>query len=330
MQKIKRNQNFWIACILLVYGYLYFLIVAGDPFLAFDHVNYINFLNEPYPFFFEPLYTFVAYLVNWLLNEDERFAFVFIIFTIIPLLIVWYSSRGINANPNAMLAYACIVIKSFYIGFIAQRFFFAELWVAAVLISSLPKSLSLFRQSFSGLIHFSALFVIPILFWMKSNFSLKKFILALMAILPSFVYVKYFSGFELFGYSYARYLELSDVEQSFPYMTLMQMLVLAGLCFFVASESQRLNLVGLCVLTLIIKILFSDIEVFSRVIQLATDVIIVLAVLFCRRTPVFIFLYCLGFLFLQLFFVQTAGEMAMHHISAILNLLQKIGIEIHF
>lgn len=317
-------QVFWLTWILIIYSYLYLLVCLGGPFAAFDHENYINFLNDPYPFFFEPLYTAIAYISNWILPEDKRFALVFILFTLPPLLITWRYSRKKGAHPSSVLAYACVLIKSFYIGFIAQRFFFAELWVAAALITSAPKSFNFIRNFIPGTIHFSALTLVPTNLWINTRYSWKKFSIALALVLSAYVYIKLFSSFELFGYSYARYLENDNLTDGFPFMSLVQMTTLATMCWFFADHRWRMNLVGLCALIFITKLLFSDIEVFSRIIQLQTDIIIVVAILSGCKAPALLFLYCTGFMLLQIFFTPTASEMAAHHILALKNLWQAI------
>lgn len=115
-------QSLWLIYIISIYSYLYLLIWLGGPFIAFDHENYINFLNDPFPFFFEPLYTVSAYFIKWLFLEEDRFPAIFILFTLPPLLIVWRYSGQKKSHPAALLAFACVVTKSFYIGFIAQDF----------------------------------------------------------------------------------------------------------------------------------------------------------------------------------------------------------------
>lgn len=325
MQKTRLTSKIpWIICLIIIYSYLYLLICLGGPFVAFDHENYINFLNEPYPFFFEPLYTLSAFLVNWLFLEEERFPAIFILFTLPPLVIVWRYSRQKNSHPAALLAFACVVTKSFYIGFIAQRFFFAELWVAAILITAVYSPPTLFRKLTPGLIHFSALTLLPVFMWFRYRFGWRKFILALVIILSSYGYIKFLSGFELFGYSYARYLDLNYSVNGFPFMSLIQLFVLASICMFVVVKEQRINLVALCVLVFVIKLLFSDIEVFSRIIQMLTDIIIIVAVLNSRKAHILLFAYCVGFMILQVFFTPTANEMATHHLLAVINLLGTI------
>lgn len=317
-------QSQWLIFLISIYSYLYLLICLGRPFIAFDHENYINFLNDPYPFFFEPIYTLSAFLINWILLEEERFPAVFILFTLPPLLIVWRYSRQKNSHPAALLAFTCILTKSFYIGFIAQRFFFAELWVAALLITAVNNPPSLLRKLIPGLIHFSALTLIPVLIWFRLRFSWIKFTLAFGIIVCSYGYVKFLSGFELFGYSYSRYLDLDYSVNGFPFISLIQLFVLAGICMFVAVKKQRMNLAALCVLVFVIKLLFSDIEVFSRIIQMLTDIVIIMAVLNSRKAPVLLFAYCFGFMILQVFFTPTSSEMATHHLLAIINVLQNI------
>lgn len=328
-QKYRRKNNalsqvLWLICVLIVYCYLYLLVCLGGPFVAFDHENYINFLNDPYPFFFEPLYTAIAFISNWTFSEAQRFPAIFILFTLPPLLIIWRYSRKNDAHPSAILAYSCILIKSFYIGFIAQRFFFAELWVATALITSAPRQFHFIRNFMPGTIHFSALTLMPTILWFNTRFSWKKCSIAIALIFSAYMYIKLFSSFELFGYSYARYIDNDNVADGFPFMSLVQMTTLAAICWFIADHRWRMNLVGLCALTFLIKLLFSDIEVFSRIIQLQTDIIITVTILSGCKAPALLFVYCSGFMLLQVFFTPTANEMAAHHILALQNLWQVI------
>jgi hypothetical protein len=290
------SQVLWLICILIVYCYLYLLVCLGGPFVAFDHENYINFLNDPYPFFFEPLYTAIAFISNWTFSEAQRFPAIFILFTLPPLLIIWRYSRKNDAHPSAILAYACILIKSFYIGFIAQRFFFAELWVATALITSAPRQFHFIRNFMPGTIHFSALTLMPTRMWLNTRFSWKKCSIAIALIFSAYMYIKLFSSFELF----------------------------AAICWFITDHRWRMNLVGLCALTFLIKLLFSDIEVFSRIIQLQTDILITVTILSGCKAPALLFAYCSGFMLLQVFLTPTANEMAAHHILALQNLWQVI------
>jgi hypothetical protein len=156
--------------VLIIYGYLYLCMFLGGPFQAFDHENYIAFLDNPQPFFFEPGYTLLAYLLNAYVADNLRFGLIFLLLSLPPLLIVLSSRRHC---PRGVIVFLCVLVKSFYIGFVAQRFFFAELWLAALLVRSTSDRVGPWAASLApGLaIHFSALSVAPSLFWLQSRFS---------------------------------------------------------------------------------------------------------------------------------------------------------------
>lgn len=312
----------WTSYVLLIYGYLYLCMFFGGPFIAFDHENYINFLNEPYPFFFEPGYTLVAYIVNSVFDEESRFSIIFAIFTLPPLLMVWRSASRSPIYARGMMVYACVLTKSFYIGFIAQRFFFAELWVSALIIASMPNFPKYRTLIIPGLVHFSALAVMPAVYWLRSVFSWRRFNLYIFLLLISYLYINVFSGFQLFGYDYSRYLDNDELAGKLSLFSFIQTATLLAIFYFILPKTDVRKFTTLVCLIFATKLLFAEIEVFSRIIQIQTDAALVLAGLRARRSPVLIYIFCLGFLILQMFFTQTSIDMAIYHSTAAINAWQ--------
>lgn len=314
-----RPSIFWLGCVVSIYAYLYSCMLFGAPFSAYDHLNYINFLKEPIPLFYEPVYTGIAYLLAYLLPEDLRFPLIFLIFTAPPLWLVLRSDRLAKNSARGMILYACILIKSFYIGYISQRFFFVELWVSALLIY--------YSQGFikrtpviPGLIHFSALSVIPSFLWLRAKKNILVIVGAILLFASLTIYLRYFSDLMFFGYTYQRYLD-SEEASSFPFMSVIQMSVLALLCWVTLTKRRRASYMMLIIAVTSFKIIFSDFEVFSRIFQIQTDLMLVTAGLVARRYIRLFFVYCLGFFILQLFFSPTAAEVGEIHRSSIINII---------
>lgn len=313
-----RPSIFWVGCVVAIYAYLYACMFLGAPFIAYDHLNYINFLKEPIPLFYEPIYTGIAYLLAYLPFEDLRFPLIFLIFTAPPFWLVLRSDRLAKNSARGMILYACILIKSFYIGYISQRFFFVELWVSALLIY--------YSQGFikrtpiiPGLIHFSALSIIPSVFWLRGKKNILVILGAILLFVSLTIYLRYFSDLMFFGYTYQRYLD-SEKARSFPFMSVIQMSVLALLCWVTIYKRWRTSYMMLIIAVTSFKIIFSDFEVFSRIFQIQTDLIIVTAGLVAYRYIKLFFVYCLGFFILQLFFTPTAAEVGEIHSTSIINI----------
>ena len=95
---ILKNLS-WLTYILFIYSYLYICMFYGGPFDAFDHENYINFLNNPTPFLFEPFYYLIAIICNLIFTEEFRFPLVFFIFTFFPLLLL-ITKLKMNKSTN--------------------------------------------------------------------------------------------------------------------------------------------------------------------------------------------------------------------------------------
>lgn len=313
-------RHAWIGYILLIYAYLYLCMFFGEPFNAFDHENYIQFLNEPFPFFFEPGYTAVAYIINALVDDSARFPTVFVVFTLPPLLWVWLKTAGSQYAVRGMMIFACILTKSFYIGFIAQRFFFAELLLCSLIIASMPRFPKYSSMLAPGMVHFSALTIVPSIAWLSYGFSWKKLIGALGLLSAAYVYIRVLSGYQLLGYDYSRYLD-GEATDGFPLISLIQMMVLGLICFWILPKKEICNFISLVGIIFLIKYFFSDIEVFSRIFQIQTDLVLIFAGMYARSNLKLIYFFCLGFLVLQVLFTSTASEMVIHHSVAVLNTL---------
>lgn len=319
---VPHQFTIWVtsSAVIIIYVYLYLCMFLGGPFWAFDHENYIAFLDNPVPFFFEPGYTLLAYLLNAFVAADLRFGLIFLLLSLPPLLMVLANRRHCK---RGVIVFLCVLLKSFYIGFISQRFFFAELWLAALLVRSSTDRFGPWAASLvPGLaIHFSALSVVPSLFWLQSRFSWFKCGLGILATVALYFLVRT-SELRFLAYDYSRYLD-SEHREGIPFFTIAQMFVLAGICVLALPRSDRGNFIVLIVLLLLAKIIMGNIEVFSRIFQIQTDLIIVLVGLRSRRLlPLFLLLcFSTGFLVLQMFLTPTSAEAGIVHWQAISNLI---------
>jgi len=313
----------WLLPVALIFAYLYACMFLGGPFIAFDHENYINFLDAPYPFFFEPGYTAVAYAINVLFPDEARFPAAFTFFTLPPLLLVLREGAR-ERDGRALMVFGCVLVKAFYIGYITQRFFFAELWAAALVIQRGPDERRLsWRLLLPGMIHFSALTIVPGLLWLRSRFSVGKTALGCAVLFAFWFYVRVVSGFQLFGYDYSRYLD-QEGAGGFPFFTVIEMVALAAICWLVVPRGKSANYVAFAGLLLLLKIIFGDIEVFSRIFQIEIDLLMVMAGLHARRRRALLFLFGLGFFVLQAAFTSTAAEMIVYHATAVANVLRAL------
>jgi hypothetical protein len=317
------RRAFWTAYVLVIYTYLYLCMFRGAPFLAFDHQNYITFLNNPYPFFFEPAYTAAGFVVNAMVVEESRFPVVFLLFTLPPLWIVWRHERKVAPAQRglATMLFACVLTKAFVIGFIAQRLFFAELWVAALLIYASGRSKLGWRAWLPGMVHFSALSTLPSLYWLRTPFNWRKGGIAFGFVLFLFVYVKVLSGFQLFGYDYSRYLDPELASSGFPLFSVLEILALGFIVVRMLPLELRSNLIGLMALLVATKLLFADLEVFSRIFQIQLDLIIVIAGMRSRRGHLMLWAFSALFLILQLFVTSTSEDVLVFHTTALINAL---------
>lgn len=312
---------FWIIYILFIYSYLYICMFYGGPFYAFDHENYIRFLNNPRPFFFEPFYYLIAVLCNIIFTEDYRFPFIFLLFTIFPLLLIIKKTKFNNLGLVGLITFASILTKSFYIGFISQRFFFTELIIASVIITSFNKN-NYFSFFISGLIHFSALsiFFSNLYFNLKFNKKLILSLVSLVIILTILFKANLFFSFG--GYDYTRYLDSDPVN--FSIFTLIQSLILILFIYFFSSKKLKSHLILLILFIFTLKIIFLQLEVFSRIFQIVTDVILIYFSYSGKKSSIVVFIFCFAFSLLQIFFVGRSQETREIHVNAIYNAFKKI------
>lgn len=312
---------FWIMYILFIYSYLYICMFYGGPFYAFDHENYIRFLNNPKPFFFEPFYYFVAVLCNLIFTEDFRFPFIFLLFTIFPLLLIIKKTKFNNLGLVGLITFASILTKSFYIGFISQRFFFTELIIASVIITSFNKN-NYFFLFISGLIHFSAFSIFFSNLYFNLKFT-KKLILSLVSLVVILtILFKANLFFSFGGYDYTRYLDSEPVN--FSILTLIQSLILILLIYLFSSKKIKSHLILLVLFIFSLKIIFLQLEVFSRIFQIITDVILIYFSFSGKKSFIVVFIFCFAFSLLQIFFVGRSQETREIHTNAIENAVKKI------
>lgn len=314
---------FWLLYISIIYGYLYVCILYGGPFFAYDHINYIDFLNSPVPFLFEPLYYLVSLLVNLFISEDNRFPLIFIFFTAPPFFVTFLATYNQPNGSKKLMIFAAILTKSFYIGFISQRIFFAELIVTSAIIYFWEKKSQLIGIILAGLIHFSALTILPILIFLRSRFSYKIVGFSFLILILLYVLLKLRLVFSFFGFDYSRYL---DAEFSpINLFTLLQTAVLTVIIYLWDSQKNKRQLIFLAILLGVLKVLFSELEVFSRVFQIITDVILIFLGFSAKKTPLATYLFCLGFAFLQIFIVSRSDETREVHVGAVINAISSFN-----
>jgi hypothetical protein len=293
----------------------------GGPFYAYDHENYINFLNNPTPFLFEPFYYIIAVLFNLIFTEEYRFPLIFLLFTIIPLFLIVTKLKLNNFSLVSLITFASILTKSFYIGFISQRFFFTELLVASIIITSFNKNnyLTLF---ITGFIHFSAFSIFFSNIFFKTKFN-KKLIFSITFVVGFLIFLlKSNLIFSFAGYDYSRYLDSDPVN--FSIFTIIQSLILSILIYFFSTKKYKSHLIFLVLCLLFLKIQFLQIEVFSRIFQIVTDVILIYFSFSGKKAPIAVFIFCFGFSFLQIFFVNTSSDTRVVHANAINNAITNI------
>ena len=324
----RGNSSFgrWLLRIwvLGIYAYLLLCMLFGGPFTAFDHVNYIAFLNDPKPFSFEPGYTLVAYFANALLEPDDRFPAVFLVWAIPPLIMAWRSSLDAAQGTRRMLAFACVITKGFVVGFITQRFFFAELWLAALLIQS--ESANFPRNWLAWIpglaLHFSSLVIVPSRIWMRTRITWSRVLLASLLLFLLYLYVNFFSNLQFFVFDYSRY--IGDEAVGSWISPTLEMGGLAGMCLVTLPRSLRWNAILLCCFVLAIKLTLAKIEVLSRVFQIEADFLLIIICLFGLRLRWLAGFFAAGFGMLQAGFSATSADMAFTHILAISNAISSV------
>ncbi len=313
---------FWLFYISLLYAYLYFCMFYGEPFLAYDHKNYIDFLNSPQPFLFEPIYYLFGLFVNIFVEGDYRFPVIFVIFTAPPFLLMVRAAFKQQEASKKLMIFASILTKSFFIGFISQRIFFAELIVSATIIYFWQKKMQYVGIVSAGLIHFSGLTILPVLFYLRSRFNLKIVIASFVVVFLLFLSYKFRLIFSFFGFDYSRYLDAEITP--FNVFTLLQSAVLSMLIYFFNPQKNKKQLIFLAIILGLLKVMFTELEVFSRIFQIVTDVILIFLGFSSIKRPWATFGFCLGFALLQIFVVSRSDETREIHLGAIINAISNV------
>jgi hypothetical protein len=244
----------------------------GYPFESFDHINYISFLDDPYPFFFEPLYTIVAIAVANTIPSENRFFVVFFLFVNTPTLLVAFLSPW-HGRSTPQYIYLWILLKSSYIGFISQRFWFAELWMTYFVLRYFKSWVRICAGFIltSG-VHFGVLGVIPLWYFLSNGFNRLLVISAAMMMVGVVYFVS--AGYTVFGYDYSRYVGMGD-DRGFPYFSLFTLLFI---CWFARVSLRKSIWIRFVVAELVIfalKVQFFDLDVYSRIFQAQVDILLV-------------------------------------------------------
>lgn len=317
------SKSLWTSILLMFLLVINFLMWFGYPFESYDHINYISFLDDPYPFFFEPLYTIVAINVANIIPAENRFFVVFFLFVNTPtLLVVFLSPRHSKITPQYI--YLWIFLKSSYIGFISQRFWFAELWMAYFVLRYFEN----WTRLCAGLvltsgIHFGILGAIP--FWYFLSNGVNRLFVICAAIMM--VGVVYFVSvdYTILGYNYSRYVGVGG-DRDFPYFSLFTLLLI---CLFASASLRKLIWIRFVVAELLIfalKVHFFDLDVYSRIFQAQVDILILyIAINGVGRfsillMPIFSVMFLLG----QSLLASTAQEVNFYIQATFVNAFENI------
>ena len=294
-------------------------MIFGYPFESFDHQNYINFLNSPYPFFFEPLYTLLAYLVAYLFSEDYRFLIIFILFGSLPsFLMIKYADNDKN------YLYLWILVKSALVGFISQRFWFSELWFAYFYLTYKANFIKLIVEIIgAGMIHFGIIGNLPIVFF--ANKKINKYIYLIFILGIGFLCYFILNDFKIFNYDYSRYLEVAN-NKTLSLYDLGAVAYFLILNIYITDKKLYKIIFYSLVYVLVLKILFNNLEVYSRVYQANIDLMLILIFsnLSKRIYRLFLPLYVTVFYIGVLFFKETGPEILFHNKNAFNNLVGNI------
>jgi hypothetical protein len=129
--------------------------------------------------------------------------------------------------------------------------------------------------------------------------------------------------FSFFGFDYSRYLdaEINPINL----FTLLQTVVLAAIIYLWDSQKNKRQLIFLAILLGLLKVLFSELEVFSRIFQIITDVILIFLGFSSLKKPWATYFFCLGFAFLQIFIVSRSDETREIHVGAVINVISNFN-----
>lgn len=273
------------------------LLSLGYPYSSYDHVNYLNFLADPYPYYFEPLFTFVAYFISDLGEYDCRMGLVLSVY-LLPLILGMYVSKG---SPLQDGAWFVVILKSYVVGLISIRYWAAELWLSYVYIYGLS------RVSYivAFLSHYGTLGAVPVIYLFNRKKALSFLSVILLCAFSIVAYIAVSSGYKIGILDYSRYVNQTEVGGSF----FLSFLTILSLCFFawISIPVDKLCRVLLILLFAgIFKYIFSDLDVYSRIFQSQIDIVLVYIILVSKRPRVALFfgvifsvLFGLGMLFLS-------------------------------
>ena len=303
-----------VAC-----GAIYFLLLMtyGYPFESFDHQNYINFLADPSPFFFEPIYTLAAYIID-LLDIDNRFLTIYLILGFLPSLLVLANN---SKKIDQYFIYFWIFIKSSLIGFISQRFWFAEMWAMYFYIFHNKRIVKL--SIIPGLIHFGLLANLPIFYYLKNGIN--RLFLFFFITINLFIIYFVLSDYKFLNYNYSRYLYISNDNSIIPSILNISILILIN--NFLTNNYIKHKLLIVIILTIIYKLIFHHIEVFSRIFQSSIDIILITIFLNLKNKdlifilPIYVILFILSIIFVS----STGPEIILHHFNSIMNSIKNIN-----
>lgn len=312
------SKKIWSFVLVVYLTLLTFVMWFGYPFESFDHQNYISFLEEPFPFFFEPLYTLVAISLTNVILPEYRFFVVFFLFVATPTaLIMLLDARHGCASPQYIFFW--ILFKSSIIGFISQRFWFAELWMTYFILrfhSNLMRACV--GVIFTSGIHFGVAGVLPVYYFLLRGAS-RIFLILLAILVIGIVYFKQVD-YTFLGYDYSRYVGMGE-ERGFPYFSLLTMTLI---CVMAVSSLQtkmaiRVMLASLGVL--VFKAIFSDLEVYSRIFQAQVDLLLIFCAMYGRKRAGALLLpvFCICFVLAQALFSPTSDEVVFYIKTAFIN-----------
>lgn len=290
----------------------------GYPFTSFDHQNYINFLEEPFPFFFEPIYTLVAISLTHVVSPDYRFFVIFFIFVATPtVLIVNLNARHGYASPQYIFFW--ILFKSSFVGFISQRFWFSELWMSYFILRC-SSNLTQFSVGviFSSGIHFGVAGVLPLYYFLLRGAS--RIFIVLFAI--SLIGIFYFKNvnYIFLWYDYSRYVGMGT-ERGFPYFSLLTMILICVVAISSLQTKMAIRVMLASFGVLVFKVIFSELDVYSRIFQAQVDLLLIYCAIYCKKRAGALYLpvFCIFFVLGQSFLSSTSDEIVFYLKSAVIN-----------
>lgn len=269
---MMQSKSLWVTVLMMFLILLNFLMWFGYPFESFDHINYIEFLNEPYPFFFEPLYTLVAFSLSNIVSYEYRFFAVFFLFVTGPSLLVMFLNVQ-HGRTSPQYIYFWILFKSSLIGFISQRFWFAELWMTYFILRYFDSCIrACVGFVFTSGIHFGIAGSLPLYYFLLNGTS-RLFITCIAVLMVGVAYIVNVNYIFL-GYDYSRYVGMPS-ERGFPYFSMLTMVLVCVLAILSLQKILYVRVIAASFLIFAFKVIFSDLDVYSRIFQVQVDVLII-------------------------------------------------------